>query len=159
MADKSREIMDGLLDMLKNGDAHIVGIGILEDCGDCPEDCDERCIKEDKERFKKLVDGLCCALLHDNDSALCIFQQWRADKCRLENSYEREHAGKISEDEAKELREGCRGGLVSLERAFKNALFGEFFDLLDPMPLVNADFNEVIRARFLKNWQMIEDES
>ncbi len=73
MADKSREIMDGLLDMLKNGDAHIVGIGILEDCGDCSEDCDERCIKEDKERFKKLVDGLCCALLHDNDSALCIF--------------------------------------------------------------------------------------
>jgi len=159
MADKSREIMDGLLDMLKNGDAHIVGIGILEDCGDCCEDCDESCIKEDKERFKKLVDGLCCALLHDNDSALCIFQQWRADKCRLDNSYDREHEGKISEDKAKELREACRGGLASLERAFKNALFGEYFDLLDPMPLVNDDFNEVIRARFLKNWQMIEDES
>ena len=150
--------MDELLDMLKNGDAHIVGIGILEDCGDCSEDCDESCIKEDKERFKVLVDGLICRFLHDNDSACCIFQTWRAERHGIKRIAERVDSGSMTEEEAEKKTKLIHHSLALFERTFMNALLGEHYDLIEPMPLRSDEVNEIIKQRFERNYRMIEDE-
>ena len=150
--------MDGLLDMLKNGDAHIVGIGILEDCGDCSEDCDESCTKEDKERFKVLVDGLICRLLHDNDSACCIFQTWRAERHSINRISERVDYGIMTDEEAEKKIKLIHHSLALFERTFMNALLGEHYDLIEPMPLRSDEVNEIIKQRFERNYSMIEDE-
>lgn len=90
---------------------------------------------------------------------MCIFQQWHANKVRLERTYKREEDGMLTSERAEQVRDNCRRVLTEFETTFINALLGEYFDLIDPMPLTNAEINDVIRARFLKNWQMIEDEN
>lgn len=156
MEDKSREIMEGLMDAIKNGDAQIIGVAFLDECDDA---CVHPATKEDKERFEKIIDALCCALIHDNDSATCMFNQWRVNKVRLEGTYKREEDGRITTERAEQVRENCRVAMTEFETAFINALYGEYYDLLEPMPLQNRDVASVVRGRFIKNYAMIEDES
>jgi len=153
---KSEEEAQELIDALKNGDFNIVGIGVIEECDDA---CEHHTTKEDKERFETIVDALCCALLHDNDSATCMFSQWRINKVRLERTYKREKDGRLTSERAEQVRENYRCAMTEFETAFINALLGEYYDLIEPMPLQSRDVAKVVRARFIKNYAMIEDES
>ena len=56
------------------------------------------------------------------------------------------------------MRENYRHAMTELETAFINALLGEYYDLIEPMPLQSRDVAKVVRARFIKNYGMIEDE-
>lgn len=114
--------------------------------------------EEDKERFETIVDALCCALLHDNDSATCMFSQWRINKVRLERTYKREKDGRLTSERAEQVRENYRCAMTEFETAFINALLGEYYDLIEPMPLQSRDVAKVVRARFIKNYAMIKDE-
>ena len=158
MADKSREIMEGLMDAIKNGDAQIIGVAFLDEC-ECDDACEYRTTKEDKKRFETIVDALCCALIHDNDSATCMCNQWRVNKVRLEGTYKREEDGRLTSERAEQVRDNCRVAMTELETAFINALYGEYYDLLEPMPLQNRDVASIVRGRFIKNYAMLEDES
>lgn len=158
MADKSREIMEGLMDAIKNGNVQIIGVAFLDEC-ECDDACEYRTTKEDKKRFETIVDALCCALIHDNDAATCMFGQWCINKARLEASYKREEDGKTTSERAEQVRKNYRCAMTEFETAFINALLGEYYDLIEPMPLQSRDVAKVVRARFIKNYGMIEDES
>ena len=152
---KSEEEAQELIDAIKNGDFTVVGIGVIDECDDA---CEHHTTKEDKERFETIVDALCCALLHDNDSATCMFSQWRINKVRLERTYKRENDGRLTSERAEQVRENYRCAMTEFETAFINALIGEYYDLIEPMPLSNKEIANAVRARFIKNYSMIEDE-
>lgn len=159
-----------LIDALKSGDFKVQGIVVIEDddCDSCEgcnhcEDCDDECKRErmeaDKERFKTLVDGLICRFLHDNDSACCIFQTWRAERYGIKRVAERVDSGRMTEDEAEKKIKLLKHSLALFERTFMNAFLGEYYDLVEPMPLRSDELNEVVKQRFERNYRMIEDES
>ena len=167
---KSVEEAQELIDALKKGDFKVQGIVVLEEEDDCDscngrnhcEDCDDECKRErmeaDKERFKTLVDGLICRFLHDNDSACCIFQTWRAERYGMKRVAERVDSGRMTEDEAEKKFKLLNHSLVLCERTFMNAFLGEYYNLVEPMPLRSDEVNEVVKRRFERNYRMIEDE-
>lgn len=150
---KSVEEAQELIDALKSGDFTVEGVLVVK------EDAEDNDKNKDKKRFETIVDALCCALIHDNDAATCMFSQWRINKVRLERTYKREEDGRITSERAEHVRDNCRVAMVELETAFINALLGEHYDLIEPMPLSNQDIANVVRGRFIKNYAMIEDES
>ena len=152
---KSEEEAQELIDAIKNGDFTVVGIGVIDECDDA---CEHHTTKEDKERFETIVDALCCALLHDNDSATCMFSQWRTNKIRLERIYKREEEGRLTSERAEQVRENYRHAMTEFEIAFINSLLGEYYDLIEPMPLSNKEIANVVLGRFIKNYAMIEEE-
>ena len=162
---------DELIHALRNGDFTVGGVVVLEEQDDCDfcngcnhcEDCDDECkrerIEKDKERFKTLVDGLICRFLHDNDSACCIFQTWRAERYGIKRVAEHVDSGRMTEDEAEKKIKLLNHSLALFERTFMNAFMGEYYDLVEPMPLRSDELNEVVKQRFERNYRMIEDES
>lgn len=150
---KSVEEAQELIDAIKNGDFTVEGVLVVK------EDTEDNDENKDKKCFETIVDALCCALIHDNDAATCMFNQWHINKVRLERTYKREEDGRITSERAEHVRDNCRVVMVELETAFINALLGEHYDLIEPMPLSNQDIANVVRGRFIKNYAMIEDES
>lgn len=167
---KSVEEVQELSTAFKKGDFKVQGIVVLEEEDDCDscngcnhcEDCDDECKRErmeaDKERFKTLVDGLVCRFLHDNDSAYCIFQTWREERYGMKRVAERVDSGRMTEDEAEKKFKLLNHSLVLCERTFMNAFLGEYYNLVEPMPLRSDEVNEVVKRRFERNYRMIEDE-
>ena len=145
----SSDEADELIEALRNGDFIVKGVVVVEE-GDSEE--------EDKERFKVLVDGLICRFLHDNDSACCIFQTWRAERYGIKRIAERVDSGRMTEEEAEKKIKLIHHSLALFERTFMNALLGEHYDLIEPMPLRSDEVNEIIKQRFERNYRMIEDE-
>ena len=147
----SSDEADELIDALRNGDFTVKGVLVVEE-GDEDYPCHDyygACNCERRKQFMRLLDGLACQILTDDEEANRVFIMWSDCKAKLDKSYD-------DEDFTEERRDAIRGGMKSWERIFKNIMFDKHHDLIHPMGLTNKDVNDVIRERFIKNYAMVE---